>query len=268
MIVVFGSINLDLVTRVETIPGPGETTLGGDYATSPGGKGANQALAARRAGAKVVMVGAIGKDSFAAEAIALLKADGVDLSATREVAAPTGAAFIAVDAHGENAIVVASGANRLAVAKQLETLTGPYRTAQPEIARRGRYSRRQRTRGADARRSVKTSDAGARGGRSLCRPNAGYRLHRHVRACRCGRLRQGRAFRCASAKSRSGRHHRRRRYIRWGFCGGPRWRALVRDSDETRPRRRQSGLRQARRAAKHALCGGDRSSRQASAVGR
>jgi ribokinase len=123
MIVVFGSINLDLVTRVETIPGPGETTLGGDYATSPGGKGANQALAARRAGAKVVMVGAIGKDSFAAEALALLKADGVDLSATREVAAPTGAAFIAVDAHGENAIVVASGANRLAVAKQLETLT-------------------------------------------------------------------------------------------------------------------------------------------------
>jgi ribokinase len=122
MIVVFGSINLDLVTRVENIPGPGETTLGGDYATSPGGKGANQALAARRAGARVVMVGAVGKDSFAAEALALLKADGVDLSATREVAAPTGAAFIAVDAHGENAIVVASGANRLAVAKQLEAL--------------------------------------------------------------------------------------------------------------------------------------------------
>jgi ribokinase len=62
MIVVFGSINLDLITRVERIPGPGETTLGGDYATSPGGKGANQALAARRAGAKVAMVGAVGKD--------------------------------------------------------------------------------------------------------------------------------------------------------------------------------------------------------------
>jgi ribokinase len=123
MIVIFGSINLDLVTRVENIPGPGETTLGGDYATSPGGKGANQALAARRAGAKVAMVGAIGKDSFAGSALALLQEDGVDLSATREVGAPTGAAFIAVDAHGENAIVVASGANRLAVAKQLETLT-------------------------------------------------------------------------------------------------------------------------------------------------
>ncbi|HLW92637.1 MAG TPA: ribokinase [Roseiarcus sp.] len=122
MIIVFGSINLDLITRVEAIPGPGETTLGGDYATSPGGKGANQALAARRAGAKVAMVGAVGKDAFAGEALALLKADGVDLSATREVAAPTGAAFIAVDAHGENAIVVASGANRLATAAQLDQL--------------------------------------------------------------------------------------------------------------------------------------------------
>ncbi len=122
MIVVFGSINLDLITRVERIPGPGETTLGDDYATSPGGKGANQALAARRAGAGVAMVGAIGKDSFAAEALALLKADGVDLTATAEVAAPTGAAFIAVDGHGENAIVVASGANRLARAAQLEKL--------------------------------------------------------------------------------------------------------------------------------------------------
>jgi ribokinase len=123
MIVVFGSINLDLVTRVEKIPGPGETTLGGDYATSPGGKGANQALAARRAGAKVAMVGATGRDAFAAEALALLKADGVDLSATREVAAPTGAAFIAVDPHGENAIVVASGANRHAKAAQLEAVS-------------------------------------------------------------------------------------------------------------------------------------------------
>ena len=123
MIVVFGSINLDLVTRVERIPGPGETTLGEDYATSPGGKGANQALAARRAGAQVAMVGATGNDSFAAQALALLKADGVGLSATREVGAPTGAAFIAVDTHGENAIVVASGANRHAAAKQLEMLT-------------------------------------------------------------------------------------------------------------------------------------------------
>ena len=122
MIIVFGSINLDLVTRVERIPGPGETTLGSDYETSPGGKGANQALAAQRAGAEVAMAGAVGKDSFAVQALALLKAEGVDLSATMEVAAPTGAAFIAVDKHGENAIVVASGANRSAKAVQLERL--------------------------------------------------------------------------------------------------------------------------------------------------
>jgi ribokinase len=122
MIVVFGSINIDIVTRVERIPGPGETALGGDYTTSPGGKGANQALAARRAGARVALVGAIGRDEFAERALALLKADHVDLAATREVAAPTGAAFIAVDGRGENAIVVASGANGHATAAQLEAL--------------------------------------------------------------------------------------------------------------------------------------------------
>jgi ribokinase len=122
MIFVFGSINIDLVTRVERIPGPGETVLGGDYATSPGGKGANQALAARRAGAKVALAGAVGKDAFATQALALLRADGVDLSATRDSLAPTGAAFIAVDAQGENAIVVASGANMHARAAQLESL--------------------------------------------------------------------------------------------------------------------------------------------------
>jgi ribokinase len=122
VIVVFGSINIDLVTKVDRIPGPGETVLGGDYATIPGGKGANQALAARRAGAKVALVGAVGKDAFAAQALALLRAEGVDLGAVREGDAPTGAAFIAVDARGENAIVVASGANMQARAAQLESL--------------------------------------------------------------------------------------------------------------------------------------------------
>ena len=122
MIIVFGSINIDLVTRVAEIPGPGETVLGADYATSPGGKGANQALAARRAGAHVALAGAVGRDGFAAQALALLRADGVDLSAVRECDAPTGAAFIAVDARGENAIVVASGANLHAEAAQLEKL--------------------------------------------------------------------------------------------------------------------------------------------------
>ena len=122
MIVVFGSINIDLVTRAARIPGPGETVLGGDYVAIPGGKGANQALAARRAGAKVAMVGAYGVDGFAENALELLRRDGVDLSASHRVEKPTGAAFIVVDDRGENAIVVASGANADARAAQLEAI--------------------------------------------------------------------------------------------------------------------------------------------------
>ncbi len=126
MIVVFGSINIDLVTRAERIPGPGETVLGSDYVAIPGGKGANQALAARRAGARVALVGAYGQDDFAEPALALLKADGVELSHSRAAPKPTGAAFIVVDAAGENAIVVASGANASAAASQLQALSfGP-----------------------------------------------------------------------------------------------------------------------------------------------
>jgi ribokinase len=111
MIVVFGSLNLDLVTRVERLPAAGETVIGPAYALHPGGKGANQALAARRAGAEVTLVGAVGRDGFAEIALALLAADGVDLSHLQHVDAPTGAAFIAVDAEGANQIVVAAGAN-------------------------------------------------------------------------------------------------------------------------------------------------------------
>jgi ribokinase len=120
MIVVFGSINIDLVTRADRIPAPGETVLGGDYDAQPGGKGANQALAARRASARVAMVGAYGPDAFAEEALSLLRRDGVDLSASRKTVKPTGAAFIVVDPKGENAIVVAPGANAEARASQLE----------------------------------------------------------------------------------------------------------------------------------------------------
>ncbi|AMJ62330.1 ribokinase [Bosea sp. PAMC 26642] len=119
MIVVFGSLNVDLVTQVERLPGPGETVIGPAYALHPGGKGANQALAARRAGAEVVMVGAVGNDGFAEIALSLLAADGVDLSRVARVSEPTGAAFIAVDASGANQIVVASGANAAAKAESI-----------------------------------------------------------------------------------------------------------------------------------------------------
>lgn len=111
MIVVFGSINIDLVTPVERLPGPGETVLGPGYALHPGGKGANQALAARRAGADVVLVGATGRDRFSDAALALLATEGVDLDHVALVDEPTGAAFIATDRAGANQIIVAAGAN-------------------------------------------------------------------------------------------------------------------------------------------------------------
>jgi ribokinase len=119
MIHVFGSLNVDLVVPVEHLPAAGETVLGRSYRVVAGGKGANQALAARRAGAAVRMIGAVGRDGFAATALAELAADAVDLAAVARVEAPTGAAFIGVDRGGQNQIIVASGANLEARAAQV-----------------------------------------------------------------------------------------------------------------------------------------------------
>lgn len=126
MVVVFGSINLDLVARVARLPRPGETLAGAGFATSPGGKGANQALAARRAGAVVAMFGAVGDDAFAAPALALLDAAGVDRAGVRATVAATGVALIHVDAAGQNAITVVPGANALARAADVpDAVLGP-----------------------------------------------------------------------------------------------------------------------------------------------
>ncbi|GAB1580664.1 ribokinase [Phyllobacterium phragmitis] len=111
MITVIGSINLDLIARTAQLPKPGETVSGSDFQTAPGGKGANQALAAARAGGQVRMVGAIGDDAFAAEALALLNEGGVDLTLVRKTDMATGIALITVEASGENVIVVVPGAN-------------------------------------------------------------------------------------------------------------------------------------------------------------
>lgn len=119
MIVVFGSINVDLIFPVAQLPAPGETVLGGDYTIAPGGKGANQALAARRAGADVTMIGAVGRDGFAEPALALLRRDGVSLALVATSGRPTGCATIAVDEKGENQIAVASCANLDVVASQV-----------------------------------------------------------------------------------------------------------------------------------------------------
>jgi len=106
---VVGSINLDLVARVDRLPRAGETVLSRDLARFPGGKGANQAVAAARLGARVRMIGAVGEDSFAEEALAGLRDAGVELRLER--AATTGIALILVNAAGENQIVVVAGAN-------------------------------------------------------------------------------------------------------------------------------------------------------------
>jgi len=111
MITVFGSINLDLIGNVERLPRPGETVPGSAFATAPGGKGANQALAAARAGAAVRMVGAVGNDAFAVPALSLLRDGGIDLARVRVAEGPTGVALILVEAAGENVIAVIPGAN-------------------------------------------------------------------------------------------------------------------------------------------------------------
>ncbi|WP_316357667.1 ribokinase [Devosia sp.] len=111
MITVFGSTNLDQIGTVSRLPKPGETVAGGTFSMAAGGKGANQALAARRAGASVRHVSGVGNDAFADLALALLKADGVDLSAMKVVEGATGIAMIFVDSHGENVIAILPGAN-------------------------------------------------------------------------------------------------------------------------------------------------------------
>lgn len=111
-IVIVGSINMDLVVRTAHVPAPGETVLGRDFSTIPGGKGANQAVAAARLGGRAIMVGRVGDDDLGRQLIAGLKANGVDsthVHPTADVA--SGIAMIVVADDGENAITVASGAN-------------------------------------------------------------------------------------------------------------------------------------------------------------
>ena len=111
---VVGSLNMDLVVRVPTLPRPGETVIGGTFLQAAGGKGANQAVAAARLGATVRMIGRVGRDAFGRELVRLLKAEGIDTHDVRTTPdAATGVATIVVDAAGRNSIAVASGANAL-----------------------------------------------------------------------------------------------------------------------------------------------------------
>lgn len=111
-VLVVGSINMDLVVRAPFLPGPGETVRGGEFQATPGGKGANQAVAVARLGQRCHMIGRVGKDAFGTDLLMNLQVQGVDCSAvavTPDVA--TGTAMIVVDSNGENSIVIAGGAN-------------------------------------------------------------------------------------------------------------------------------------------------------------
>jgi ribokinase len=120
-VVVVGSVNLDLVAAVHRLPAPGETVTGATLQRFPGGKGANQALAARRLGAEVVLVAQVGDDATAEEALAILRQEGVNLArCIAHPSAATGVAMIAVAPSGENHIVVAPGANAMLRAEQFE----------------------------------------------------------------------------------------------------------------------------------------------------
>jgi ribokinase len=127
-ICVIGGINMDLVVQVPHIPRPGETVHGGAMTRFPGGKGSNQAVAASRLGASVAMVGQVGADAFGDELLGTLGAAGVETTGVRRVSAATGVALISVAADGQNAIVVAPGANmawdEAAVAKAERAVAG------------------------------------------------------------------------------------------------------------------------------------------------
>jgi ribokinase len=130
---VVGSINVDLVLRAERLPRPGETVGGARLAQLAGGKGANQAVAAARLGARVRMLGAVGDDAYGEPRRRELAAEGVDVDGVRIVAGPTGLAAIVVDDAGENQIVVAPGANTEVVLPADEALADDGVLAQLEI---------------------------------------------------------------------------------------------------------------------------------------
>jgi len=123
MIHVLGSINIDYSSTVTRLPAAGETVIGNNLQLTPGGKGANQALAASRAGAEVKLTGAVGTDEVAPQATSLLREAGVDLSSVATVSGPTGCAFVFVDDSSENQIVIIPGANGQVTEKHGEQLS-------------------------------------------------------------------------------------------------------------------------------------------------
>jgi ribokinase len=120
-VLVVGSLNADLVVRAPHFPQPGETISGDDLHIIPGGKGANQAVAAARQGASVSMLGRVGKDSFGPFLLNSLKSNLVDISNVHADESATGTAIIIVDANGQNSIVLSAGANGKVTSKDIDT---------------------------------------------------------------------------------------------------------------------------------------------------
>jgi ribokinase len=131
-IIVFGSLNMDLMVRVERSPRAGETLRGLGFLLNPGGKGANQAVACARQGASVSMVGCVGKDSFGDTLRNALASDDIDVTNVRGVEASTGVAVVTVDAKGENSITLIPGANEFVTADP-EMLSGKFLLLQCEV---------------------------------------------------------------------------------------------------------------------------------------
>ena len=124
-VVVVGSLNADLTITTDRLPSAGETVAGRDFATRPGGKGANQAVAAARLGGAVSLIGAVGDDTYGSMLVNAADRDGIDTDAVVRLAdTPTGVAVIEVDAHGENTIVVFPGANGRLAAHHVERQAG------------------------------------------------------------------------------------------------------------------------------------------------
>ena len=120
MILVFGSINADFFLSVKSLPRPGETVLCPSYTFYPGGKGANQAVAAARLGAEVMFAGSVGKDPFGVQVLKSLRDVGINLNRVNSKGTSTGTAFVVVEEDGENQIVVASGANLETCSNQIK----------------------------------------------------------------------------------------------------------------------------------------------------
>lgn len=236
-VLVVGSANADLVVAADRRPGGGETVLGGDTVLSPGGKGANTAVAAGRLGADVALLGAVGDDTYGRLLLGSLRAAGVDTGLVRTSDRPTGIAYITVTPDGENSILVSPGANSSLEPADVEavfdgvrvmvaSLEVPLPTVEHAVAKAAEQGVKvllnlsphgealhrdagQAGRPAGQRARSRLADRTRRGLPAAPRPRAARR-RRHPRRGRCGRRRSRFHHRSRVAEGRSRRQHRGR----------------------------------------------------------